>query len=149
MQTSTMSAPTATHRTTMTMYVGAALSALLGVLTFVDQAVVDGISDKLWNKYPDYTSAEIATEAGATAAALYVVAVLGIACWLWLATATRRGWRRTRLTATIVFGLAVVAALSMSYVPMPGYLATAQWLPCVAGVAAIVLLWKGNSSVER
>lgn len=146
---STTTTPTteATGRATTTMYVGAALSVLLAALTFVDQVAVDGITDALWDKYPDYTSGEIATDAGATAAALYVLAGLGLVCWLLLATATRRGWRRTRLTAAIVFGLALVASLSMAYAPMPGYLATAHWLPCVAGIVALVMLWAPKAKV--
>ena len=146
MQTSTTTrAPGATNRAAVTMYAGLALSALLAVLTFVDQIAIDGISDAMWAEYPDYTSGEISTEAGATAAGLYVIAGLGIACWLWLASATRRDWRRIRWVSGTVFTLALIAAMSMSYVPMPGYLATAMWLPCVAGVVALAQLWMSRS----
>lgn len=150
MQTSTKPAPVSTHpATTTALYIGAALSALLAALTFLDQVAFDGITDTYWDKYPDYTSSEIATEAGATAAALYVLAGLGIVCWLWLAICTVRGWRRTRLFSTIVFGLAFVASLSMSYVPMPGYLAGAQWLPLLVGLVAIVLMWLPSARTDR
>ena len=140
----TTASRTATHsarRAITTMYVGLVVSALLAVLTFVDQVAVGDITDALWDEYPDYTGGEIDTEAGAAAAALYVLAALGIVCWLWLATATRRGWGRTRLISTIVFVLAVVGSMSMAYVPLPGYLATAHWLPCVVGLVALVMLW--------
>ncbi|UYM04339.1 hypothetical protein [Solicola gregarius] len=142
MQTTSI-APTAdsTRRATTTMYVGLALSALLAGLTVVDQATVGGITDEMWKEYPDYTAGEVDTEAGATAAALYVLAGLGIACWSWLAVATRRGWRHTRWVATTVLALALVASASMSYVPMPSYLASAMWLPCIAGIVALTMLW--------
>lgn len=148
MPTSTTAASVSTRRATTTMYIGAALSALLAALTFLDQVAVDGITDVLWDEYPDYTSDEIATEAGATAAALYVLAALGVACWLWLAAATRRRWHRARLASAIVFGLAFVTSLSVAYVPLPNYLATAQWLPPVVGAVALALLWKGDTRAE-
>src|SRR5690625_4384415 len=149
MPTSTTAASVSTRRVTTTMYIGAALSALLAALTFLDQVAVDGITDVLWDEYPDYTSDEIATEAGATAAALYALAALGVACWLWLAAATRRRWHRTRLASAIVFGLAFVASLSVAYVPLPNYLATAQWLPLLAGLIAITLLWRSTVSAKQ
>jgi len=148
MPTSTTAASVSTRRVTTTMYIGAALSALLAALTFLDQVAVDGITDVLWDEYPDYTSDEIATEAGATAAALYVLAALGVACWLWLAAATRRRWHRARLASAIAFGLAFVTSLSVAYVPLPNYLATAQWLPPVVGAVALALLWKGDTRAE-
>ncbi|MDN5852644.1 MAG: hypothetical protein L0K86_07325 [Actinomycetia bacterium] len=78
-----------------------------------------------------------------------MIAALGIACWLSLAVATGRRWRRARLASTIVFGLAFVASLSMAYVPMPGYLAAAQWLPLAAGLVAIVVLGMPAANARR
>lgn len=145
LDTRTATTPARTRQAITAMYAGIACSVLLAAAALLDQTTVGGISDRLWDAYPDYTAEEIATEESATATYLYVLSALGVACWLWMAAATRRGWRGARVTSTVLLALGLCVASVNGYVPMPAWLALCVWLPCVAGAVAVALLWTRES----
>jgi hypothetical protein len=81
---------------------------------------------------------------------VYLVAVGVVGALLWLAAirALRRGWRWARLfsTAVLLGALAVAGAdLTVSEYGqpiLPTWLGLVGLLPCVAGLVAVILLWR-------
>ncbi|MFD1934976.1 MULTISPECIES: hypothetical protein [Nonomuraea] len=128
------------------MYTGAALTVIAALVLIADQATGD-LARHLKAAYPsndaqwlDMTMASIATY-------LYVVYGVGVVLWLWLARAGRKGGRRARLNATVVF-LVGTALLAFNFTqPHPMVVTVAGVLPCLAGLAAVAFLWKRSERV--
>lgn len=129
-------------RTITTMYVGLAASLIAGLVVFLDQITADSMTDEIQAAYPDYTASETATEAGAMNTYFYLMLVLGIVGWLWAVWAVRRGARRTHLVGTVIFGLALTAALINLAMPMPDHTLWVNWLPTLVGIVAVIQLWR-------
>lgn len=137
--------PTSVRRAVIAMYVGIACSIALAVATLIDQTVVGGITDEMWQAYPDYTADEVRTEETATAAYLFATAGLGVVCWLWMIRAAHRAHRGARWVASTICFVAVCLAATNGSIPMPEFLISAAWLPCLAGLVAVALLWTRES----
>jgi hypothetical protein len=79
----------------------------------------------------------------AGAMAVGVVAdVLGLACWVWLAVATRRGHGWTRVAGPVLLGIYSICALTVVFGTHDD--ASAQFMTVVVwaiGVATIIPLW--------
>jgi predicted permease len=131
------------------MHVGLALT-VLAVL-----AVVIGSAD-LTRQLHDIEDAFVgAGKAGQSSSIvvtyLLVVCGLGIVSWLWIGWAVRKGKRWVRPVATVVFvvatGIALLNLVMEEYgrTLLPTLLGVAGVLPCVAGLAAVVLLWKRDA----
>jgi serine/threonine protein kinase len=81
------------------------------------------------------------TMAGAMVIAL-VADVLGLACWAWLAMATRRGHGWTRIAGTVLLAIysvcALLVLLGTHNDPAPQFTTVVVW---ALGVAAVIPLW--------
>jgi hypothetical protein len=81
------------------------------------------------------------TMAGAMVIAL-VADVLGLACWAWLAMATRRGHGWTRIAGTVLLAIysvcALLVLLGTHNDPAPQFTTLVVW---ALGVAAVIPLW--------
>ncbi|MGW5670791.1 hypothetical protein [Micromonospora sp. NPDC003776] len=140
-------------RTTFaTIGAGALLTLVAAVFPFVDRATTTVLADHIRAGYPTYGPAEINAAATAYLAILSVVGVLGLLGWLGTAWAARAGRGWTGWLATGLFLAAVgtsLAALTVQdtsgdvgLAPLLGWL---QVLPCIPGLAAVVLLWRRTS----
>ncbi|WP_216206423.1 hypothetical protein [Amycolatopsis aidingensis] len=127
------------------MYVGLALTLIAAVVPIIDQ---DSLSKPVVGKYQEYTEAELEGARSFVMAYLITLAAIGVVCWLLMIWAARRqkGW--TRVTATTIFVLALGIALMNLVLEeygnkiVPTSMAVAGLLPCVAGLVAVVFLWK-------
>ncbi|MDA3646290.1 hypothetical protein LZ318_28935 [Saccharopolyspora indica] len=138
-----------TGRAVRAMHIGLALTVLAALAPLIDVATVDSLGDHVRSAYPDWPDDLIATDRNAIAGYLAVIGVLGIAGWLWSIVGTRKHARWARVVSTIMFALgASVALLNLSLSggaytnvvpPLHSALGT---LPALAGLAAVVLLWK-------
>ncbi|MZD09459.1 hypothetical protein GTW43_30905 [Streptomyces sp. SID5785] len=80
---------------------------------------------------------------------LTAVGVLGAFAWLATGWAVRAGRRGARPAATLLFGLGVTVGLAglltrdtSGMTGLPPALGWAGMAPCVAGLVAVVLLWR-------
>ena len=147
-----MSAPMprtpATHERSaiLTMYIGLALTVVAAIVPIIDQAWTDSLSQHLHDVYAGYDVDAPATSA--VLAYLATVGALGTLAWLWTlwAVNTQRHWARP--VATVLFllacGLAIVNLTVQEYdqTILPMRLGLVGLLPCVAGLVAVVLLWR-------
>lgn len=127
------------------MYTGLALTvlAMLGLVRYL--ASTDGLTEHLHEVYEGYASPP--DEAG-VAAYLFTLGALGVLGWLWMLWAVRRQKRWAPPVATVLFLLAGVVALANLTVEeygqtiLPTSIGLAGLLPCIAGLVAVVLLWR-------
>ncbi|WP_448006840.1 hypothetical protein [Agromyces bauzanensis] len=131
------------------MWGGLALTVGATVYPFVDDATTRILAGHIQASYPSYGADEIDTAVSLYLMILSVVGGVGVVTWLGTIWATRTGKRWTPWAATLVFMTAVCIALAgltvrdtsgdVGLAPLLGWL---QILPCVLGLAAVVLLWR-------
>ncbi|RII18686.1 hypothetical protein DSC45_08705 [Streptomyces sp. YIM 130001] len=129
------------------MQLGLALTAAVAAVPLVDLATADSIAGHVRDAYPNWPATEVAKDRTAITVYLGTVGLLGIPCWLWAIRSAGRGSRRapvlagTLFTAGMcmaLFGLTYASAPYERVLPLPyGLLGL---LPCLAGLAAVVLL---------
>ncbi|GLY70087.1 hypothetical protein [Amycolatopsis taiwanensis] len=139
------------RRATVFMYVGLALTAIATLAPVLDMVTVDTVTDHVRNAYPNWPDDLVAADRNAIVGYLAVVGVLGIAGWLLAIAGVRRHARWARAVSTIMFVLGAIIALTdltlggAEYsVIVPTLHGTLGMLPTVAGLAAIVLLWRAK-----
>lgn len=149
----TTTLPTAArHRAAIaTMWGGLALTVVATVSPFVDNATTRILAGHIEASYPSYGDGEIDVAVGLYLVILSVVGGVGILSWLGIiwATATHKRW--AAWAATLVSTMALCLALAglavrdtsgdVGLAPLLGWL---QVLPCVLGLVAVVLLWRGR-----
>jgi hypothetical protein len=128
------------------MYTGLALTIVAMLIPIIDQASNDGLSRHLQDVYAGYNVDVPA--ASAVLAYLVTIGALGIVAWLWMVWAVTKQRRWARPTATALFvlasGLAVVNLTVQEYgqTILPTQVGLIGLLPCLAGLAAVALLWR-------
>jgi hypothetical protein len=138
--------PHSARRAVVVMYAGLALTVVAMVIPIVDQASTDSLSRHLQDVYAGYSVDPPATSA--VVAYLLTIGGLGVATWLWMAWAVRRRkrWVRPAATALLVLasGLALLDLTVQEYgrTILPTQVGLLGLLPCLAGLAAVTLLWR-------
>jgi UDP-N-acetylmuramyl pentapeptide phosphotransferase/UDP-N-acetylglucosamine-1-phosphate transferase len=97
-------------------------------------------------KYPHSTSAQVHSVEVAVVGGVVLVALIGIGLWLWMAWANGRGKNWARIVATVLFGintLDLLLSVSRPHAVLSLLLSLLTWL---AGLGAIVFLWRSESS---
>jgi len=129
------------------MYVGAALSLLGIIVTFLSR---DTIRDSVEKASRDATKPMTSDQMDAAVALGVgfgvVLGLIGVALWLWMAVANGRGRKWARVVATVFFGLSVLSLLG-SLVQKPPVLSLVLGLvSLLLGAYIIVLLYKREST---
>jgi hypothetical protein len=131
------------------MLAGLGLTVVATIVPYVSQASAGGLASHIRAGYPAYTDARIHTAVVTYLVCLSVAGVLGIIGWAGTIGAVRAGKRRARETATAMFVLGTGIALTDLLIRdtsgdtgLPPLLGWAGMLPCLAGLAAVTLLWR-------
>lgn len=138
--------PTPERRAVVAMYAGLILTVIAVLVVIVDQMSTNVLSRHLRDVYAGYTASEPVESA--IVAYLAIVGALGTVAWLWTIWAVRRQKRWTRPVATMLFlvasGLALVNLVVEEYghTILPTVFGVVGVLPCVAGLVAVLLLWR-------
>jgi hypothetical protein len=139
------SAPPSLLTAVKLMYAGAALSVVTFLIALTQK---DAIRKAIVVRYPSYTDAQIhtATNFGLVSAA--VGSIIGLALWLWMASANKKGHTWARVVSSILFGLntlgliyILVAAAGTTTIQK--IVGVVVWL---VALAAVVFLWRPDSS---
>jgi hypothetical protein len=131
------------------LYTTAALELLCAAVPVVDLDGRGALAEHLQALYGPYGVA--VPDAAAVVTYLVAVGVVGALACLATVAMVRRGWRSARLWATagLLVGLAVAVvnlAVSEYGQPiLPMWLGLIGLLPSVAGVVAVILLWRRNA----
>jgi hypothetical protein len=131
------------------MYAGLGLTFVALIVPYVDHATANVLADHIRAGYPAYTQAHIDSAVTTYLVYLSVVGALGIICWLWTIRAVKTGKWWARGAATAVFALGTGIALIDLLVKdtsgdagLPPLLGWVGMLPCLAGLLAVMLLWR-------
>jgi len=132
------------------MYAGIALTALATLVSFSSTGTLEAHIKK---GYPDYTAERVAETLDAYNMLFATVAVLAAACWLWSIWVVKKNksWARWAISASFLAGLTVALAMvfirdESGDVGVPTELSLLYLLPCVAGLATVVLVWRREPS---
>ncbi|THV30012.1 hypothetical protein [Glycomyces paridis] len=136
-------------RLLVTLYAGLLLTVAAGVAPLIDIATADSLFDHVRQAYPDWPADTVRQDRDAIAIYLAAVGALGLLCWLgaiWAVAAERR-WARGTVTALFALGT-LLALTSMTLggeqydTIVPPIYGALGLLPCLAGLAAVVLVWR-------
>jgi hypothetical protein len=125
------------------MYAGAALSFIELVVSLT---TVGSLKHAILNKYPHYTSSQVHSTEVAIIAGVVIEAVIAIGLWLWMARANASGRSWARVTGTVFFGIYTLFLLLSLRRPSVGIGLVFSLLVWVAGLGAVILLWRRESS---
>jgi hypothetical protein len=144
-----MTRPSQPKATLTTLYAGAVLTAVAAAAPVVDRLTGQVLAAHIRHGYPTYSDHRVDVAVTTWLVLLAAVGVVGLASWaltIW-AVSTGRAWGR--LVATIAFAAGTTVALSalltkdtsgeVGLEPLLGWIGL---LPCVAGLIAVVRLWR-------
>ena len=131
------------------MYAGLGLTVVALIVLYVDHVTANVLADHIRVGYPAYAQARIDSAVTTYLVYLSVVGALGIICWLGTIRALKAGKRWARGAATVMFALGTGIALidllvrdTSGDTGLPPLLGWAGMLPCLAGLLAVMLLWR-------
>src|SRR5579859_2591966 len=125
------------------MYGGAVLSAIEIVVGLV---TISSLKNAIRSAYPGYSSSQLHTAEVVGVAAVAVVGVIAIGLWLWMAWANGAGKSWARIVASVFFVLNTIDLLTLVARPHAAFGLLLAVLVWVAGLGAILLLWRRESS---
>lgn len=144
-----MTEPTHARGALGAMFAGLALTVLATTASYIDRGTTHLLADHIRAGYPSYPQARVDSAVTDYLVALSVIGALGVLAWLTTAWAVKTGKRWARPAATVLFilgsgiGLAGLLTKDTSGATgLPPELGWAGMIPCLAGVVAVVLLWR-------
>ncbi|GAB3442491.1 hypothetical protein GCM10027517_19640 [Phycicoccus ginsengisoli] len=146
-QAAAVSRPASIATAVKLMYVGAALS-LLGILfTVVMRSTIrDAVEKASADSGTSMTASQVDSAVSLAIGFSVVVGLIGVALWLWMASANGKGRKWARIVATVFFGLSVLSTLG-SLVQHPPVLSLVVSLVSLAlGAYIIYLLYRPEST---
>ncbi|MBZ4324276.1 hypothetical protein [Streptomyces huiliensis] len=145
--------PASVRRAGRALQAAAGLAVAAAGVIVIDQAVGGGLAERLRQSYPQRSADQIGMAESSILTYLFTLGVLGVCLFAAMAWAIRRGrrWARGIGSTAVVLG-SVLAVYNFSQ-PHPLVMTVAGVVPCVAGLAAVLLLRTRESasyfSVER
>ncbi len=124
------------------MYAGAALS-VAGLI--VSLATAGNLKSQIRKARPTLTVTQVDNAAKALVVLSIFFGLVAVGLWLWMAWANKAGKNWARITGTVFFGLDTLGLLSVAQ-PVSVVSKLVTVLVWLAGLGAIVLLWRGESS---
>jgi hypothetical protein len=121
------------------MYVGAAVTTVDLVLFLIN---VGAIKDANKKAHSSLTAAQLNNFIVSNV----IYAVISVALWLWMARANSQGQNWARITSTVLFGLSTLdlyVALNLPKTVIGLAFLLLTWL---AGLGAVILLWRKEST---
>jgi hypothetical protein len=142
-ETQRVPAPASVRNAVTAMYAGAAAS-LLGIV--VEVLTVNSTKTAIEKHSPAMTASQVSATQHALIAGFVAGGVIAAAVWIFLAVACRGGHGWARITGTVLFGLATLDTVVGLTVPLAAAVKIWGVLVWLAGLAAVVLLWRRESS---
>ncbi len=134
--------PASVRNAVRLMYAGAALSAIVVIVTLV---TIGSLKADILSHYPHYTASQVHTAEVAGVVTSIIGGLIAIGLWLWMAWANGRGRSWARIVAAVFFGINTLDLIvSFARVHAVGSLIVSilVWL---VGLGAIVFLFSKES----
>jgi heme A synthase len=127
------------------MYVGAALSLLGIIVSFLEKGA---IRDTVQNSSAGKTMTPDELDSAVTLAMVsgIVAGLIGVALWLWMASANGKGRKWARIVATILFVLSVLSILSSLLQHPPALALILNLVMLALGAYILYLLYRPEST---
>jgi hypothetical protein len=135
--------PASVRNAVRLMYAGAALSAVVVIVTLVS---VGSLKATILTRYPHYTSTQVHNAEVAAVVTSVIGGIIAVGLWLWMAWANGRGRRWARIVAAVFFGintLDLLVSFARVHAVAPLIVGILVW---VAGLGAIVFLFSKDSA---
>jgi hypothetical protein len=138
-----------TRSAIVAMYAGLALTLVAMLVLYADHATANVLASHIQAGYPRYGQARIGTAVTTYLIYLSALGALGILSWLctiWAAS-TRKLWARWVATGLFAFGTSIalfnlLVKDTSGDAGLPPLLGWVGMLPCLAGLLAVILLWR-------
>ena len=125
------------------MYVGAAVSTVSLIVSFID---IGGTKAAIRRARPNLTATQVNQLNTFIITLAIVSGLIGIALWLWMARANGQGKNWARIVSTVLFGLATLDLIGVFSEPKTVIGLVFPVLTWLVGLAAIWLLWRPDST---
>ena len=125
------------------MYAGAVVSAISLILTLV---TIGSLRTAIHNRDHSLTPSQLHSAEVVAVAAAVIFGLVGIGLWLWMAYANKAGRNWARITSTVFFGIDTISLLAGLRQAEPVLTRVVSIVIWLIGLAAIVLLWRKESS---
>ena len=142
-ETQRVPAPASVRNAVTAMYAGAAAS-LLGIV--VDVLTVNATKTAIEKRSPALTASQVTSTQHALVAGFIAGGVIAAVVWIFLALACRRGHGWARITGTALFGLATLDTIVGLTAPLATPVKLWGVLIWLAGLVAVVFLWRPSST---
>ena len=136
-------APAAVLNAVRAMYAGAAAS-LIGIV--IEILTVNATKTAIARHSPNLSASQLASTQHALVGGFIAGGVIAAAVWIGLALACRRGHNWARITGTVLLGLATLDTIAGLTAPVATAAKLWALVPWLAGLAAVALLWRRDSS---
>jgi len=124
------------------MYAGAALSL---IELIVGLTTIGSVKSAIQKADPSYSASQVHSLEVEAVAIGIVVGLISIGLWLWMARASASGHNYARITGTVFFGLNTLFLLLSLARPHAGLGLIFNILVWLAGLGAVIMLWRGES----
>ena len=138
-----MEPPDSVRNAVRLMYAGAALSAVVVIVTLV---TIGSLKSGILARHPDFTAAQRHNAEIAAVVTSVIGGLIAIGLWLWMAWANRRGRNWARIVAAVFFGintLDLIISFTQVHAVAAVIVGVLVWL---IGLGAIVLLFNKQSA---
>lgn len=135
-------APNSVQTAVKFMYAGAALSLvelIVGLIT------IGSVRSAIKKAFPHYTASQLHAAEVTSVAVGVVVGLISIGLWVWMARANGAGHNYARITGTVFFGLNTLFLLLSLARPHASLGFIFNILVWLAGLGAVIMLWRKES----
>jgi hypothetical protein len=137
------SVPAQVKHAVTAMYVGAA-ATVAGVV--IEILTVNATKAAIEKRSPHLTVSQVNGTQHALIIGSIVSGLIAVAAWLVIARACKNGYNWARITGTALFGLATIDTIGSAIAPVAG--PVKAWWPVIwlAGLVAVIFLWRRPST---
>ena len=139
--------PTSVQTAVKFMYAGAALSLIELVVGFATIGSLKLAIEQAGQRAgKHYTTAQVHTLEVTSVVFAVIVGIMAIGLWIWMARANQAGHSYARITGTVFFALNTLLLFLSLARPHAGLGLLFNLLVWLAGLGAVIMLWRKESS---
>jgi hypothetical protein len=135
--------PAQVKRAVTAMYVGAAATVAAVVIEIL---TVNATKAAIEKRSPHLTVSQVNAIQHALIIGSIVSGLIAVAAWLIIARACKNGQNWARITGTALFGLATIDTIGSAISPVAGPVKVGWPVIWLAGLVAVILLWRRPST---
>jgi hypothetical protein len=125
------------------MYAGAAVSVVGLIVSLV---TIGSLKTTIRKADPTFTSSQVHSAEVVVVAFAVVIGLISVGLWIWMAGANKAGKNWARVTSSVFFGLDTLGLLAVFRQAEPVLSRLVTVLVWLVGLAAIIMLWRKESS---